>query len=391
METPASIDRRIDVADVLRGFAVMGIVLLHSVEHFNFYAYPDTANQSVWLNFTDRAVWDGLFFMFGGKGYAIFALLFGFSFFIMDDNQRRRGYDFRLRFCWRLVLLFLLGNLNASFFTGEVLVLYSIVGFILPLACRLSDGRLLALACLLLVQPLALYFVVRAASDASYVFPAIPTNALWGAAYQVQSSGTFWDTVRVNLWEGQLASLAWSWDNGRFFQTAALFLFGLLIGRRGLFRREHRKVWSRVLLWALAAFFPLYGLNNMLPDFIVNKSVLVPLSMLVSSLHKFAFTLILVSCIIYIYYETGVGRRLFVFAPYGRMSLTNYLTQSVMGAMIFYNWGFGLYRTLGITASVGVGVLLFLLQLSFCHWWMRRHRHGPFEYLWKKATWAGRS
>ena len=120
---------RVDVADVLRGLAVMGIIILHSIEHFNFYSFPDTAGQSAWLNFSDKAIWNGLFFMFGGKAYAIFALLFGFSFFIQDDNQRLRGNDFRLRFCWRLILLFLIGNINASFFTAEVLVLYSLVGF----------------------------------------------------------------------------------------------------------------------------------------------------------------------------------------------------------------------------------------------------------------------
>lgn len=389
MESGNLQNKRIDVADVVRGFAVMGIILLHSIEHFNFYAFPDTTGQSQWLNFTDRAVWNGLFFMFGGKAYAIFALLFGFSFFIMDSNQRRKGHDFRLRFCWRLVLLFLLGNLNASFFTGEVLVLYSLVGFILPLTCRLSDKWLLRIACLLLIQPLALYFVVRACFDASYMFPVLPMNAYWGAAYQVQSGGTFWETVRVNLWEGQLASLAWAWENGRVFQTAALFLFGLLIGRKGLFRRERLDFWNKVLPCALIAFFPLYGLDNMLPDFISNKAILIPLALIVSSLHKFAFTLILVSTIIYFYYECKSGQRLKVLAPYGRMSLTNYLTQSIFGSMIFYNWGFGMFRYWGITASVCVGVLLFFLQLFFCHWWMRNHRHGPFEYLWKKATWIG--
>ena len=390
MQNDEVLNSRIDVADVLRGFAVMGIILLHSIEHFNFYAFPDTANQSAWLNFTDRAVWDGLFFLFGGKGYAIFSLLFGFSFFIMDDNQRRRGKDFRLRFCWRLLLLFLIGNLNASFFTGEVLVLYSIVGFILPLTCRLSDKNLLIIACILLVQPLSLYFVVRACLDASYIYPTIPSGELWGAAYQVQSGGTFWETVRVNLWEGQLASLAWAWDNGRVFQTASLFMFGMLIGRKGLFRKEHRHVWNRVLLCSLAVFFPLYGLNNMLPDFISNKAILTPLALVVSSMHKFAFTMIWVSSIIYIYYEVRGGQRLMVLAPYGRMSLTNYLTQSIVGSMLFYNWGFGMFRYLGITVSVCVGALLFVLQLSFCHWWMRSHRHGPFEYVWKKATWVWR-
>ena len=134
---------RIEVADALRGFAVMAIILLHSVEHFNFYSFPSTEGQSAWLNFTDRAIWDGLFFAFGGKAYAIFALLFGFSFYIMYHNQENRGCDFRLRFCWRMVLLFLFGNLNAMFFTGEVLVLYSLVGFVLPLVCRLSNRTVL--------------------------------------------------------------------------------------------------------------------------------------------------------------------------------------------------------------------------------------------------------
>ncbi len=378
-------NERIDVADVLRGFAVMGIILLHSIEHFNFYSFPDAAGQSAWLNFTDRAIWDGMFFLFGGKGYAIFALLFGFSFFIMDDNQRRKGRDFRLRFCWRMVLLFFIGCFNAAFFTAEVLVLYSLVGFVLPLVCRLSDKQLLILACILLLQPLAVYFILRALLDPAYVYPTLPTGDLWAATYQVQSSGTFWETVRVNLWEGQLASLAWAWDNARVFQTAALFIFGLLVGRRGLFREEHHGAWGYVLAGALIAFFPLYGLSNMLPRFITAQNILSPLLLIVNSLHKFAFMLILVSGVVFAFYRTSLRSKLMLLAPYGRMSLTNYITQSIVGSMLFYHWG--LFLHLGTTASICLGVLLFLLQLLFCHWWMRRHHHGPFEWIWKKATW----
>src|SRR5690554_5800012 len=113
-----SINKRIDIADVLRGLAVMGIIVLHSIEHFNFYSYPDTNHQSAFLNFTDTAIWDSMFFILGGKAYAVFALLLGFSFFIQHDNQQKKGYDFRLRFMWRLILLFIIGNLNAMFFTG---------------------------------------------------------------------------------------------------------------------------------------------------------------------------------------------------------------------------------------------------------------------------------
>ena len=298
MEQQIQRHARVDVADVLRGLAVMGIILLHSIEHFNFYSFPDTAGQSAWLTFTDRAVWDGLFFLFGGKAYAVFALLFGFSYFIQYDNQRLRGRDFRLRFCWRLVLLFLIGNLNASFFTAEVLVLYSLVGFILPLVCRLRDKWLFIVACVLLIQPLPLYYVIRATLDPAFVTPALPTGSLWAATFEAQSHGTFLDTLRVNLWEGQLASLAWAWDNGRVFQTAALFIFGYLVGRRGLFLKENLKFWNKVLCGSLVAFFPLYGLGNILPDFVENPSVRTPLLLVVSSLYKFAFMLLLVSAVL---------------------------------------------------------------------------------------------
>lgn len=378
---------RVDVADVLRGLAVMGIIILHSIEHFNFYSFPDTTGQCDLLRFTDRAIWDGLFFTFGGKAYAVFALLFGFSFFIQYDNQRMRGYDFRGRFCWRLVLLFIFGNINACFFTAEVLVLYSLVGFILPLTCRLKDKWVFVLACLFLIQPLPLYYVCRSILDSAFVAPQLPTRAFWDATFAVQSSGTFLETVKVNLWEGQLASLAWAWDHGRVFQTAALFLFGMLIGRRGLFLQNNLNFWCKVLGLSMIAFFPLYGIGNMLHDFISNQSLNGSLYLIISSLSNFAFMLLLLSGVIIVFYTTKLQSKLMFIAPYGKMSLTNYISQSIIGSMMYYNWGLGLHRYMGITVSSLAGVALFVLQLFFCRWWMSKHSHGPLEYIWKKATW----
>lgn len=380
---------RVDVADVMRGLAVMGILLLHSIEHFNFYSFPDTSAQCTWLNFTDKVIWDGLFFLLGGKAYAIFALLFGFSFYIQERNSRLRGKDFRGRFCWRLFLLLLLGNINAMFFTAEVLVLYALAGFILPLLCSLKDKYLMWIAVVLLFQPVPLFYLLRALIDPTFETPTIPTGHFWAATFDAQTNGDFWDMLRVNLWEGQLASLAWAWDNGRVFQTMALFLFGLLAGRRNLFSEDKLAFWARLLAGALMAFFPLYGLAGMLPDYVTEKSLLSPLMLIVSSLHKFAFMLILLSAVMFAFYRTSWRSRLMKIAPYGKMSLTNYIVQSIVGAMLFYNWGFGLHDKLGVTASFLTGVVLFLLQWAFCRWWMKRYRHGPLEYVWKKATWIG--
>lgn len=381
---------RVDVADVLRGLAVTGIILLHSIEHFNFYSFPDTATQGAWLNFTDRAIWDGLFFLLGGKAYAIFALLFGFSFFIQDDNQRMRGNDFRRRFCWRLVLLFVIGNINAMFFTAEILVMYSLVGFVLVATCRLSNRALLWLIALCMLQPVALYHVARAALDSAYVTPALPTGGYWAACFAQQSGGTFIDTVRVNLVDGQLASLAWAWDHGRIFQTAGLFMLGMLIGRQGWLLKRALPQWGVVLAVALMAFFPLYGLNNMLPGFIDNPNLLKPLKLVVGSLANLAFMLVIVSGVLYGFYCSRRANRVMrQLIPYGRMSMTNYVTQSIVGSFIFYNWGLGMHAHLGITASVCVGALLFVAQYAFCRWWIGAHSHGPMEYAWKRLTWLG--
>ena len=63
------------------------------------------------------------------------------------------------------------------------------------------------------------------------------------------------------------------------------------------------------------------------------------------------------------------------------MSLTNYITQSIVGSMLYYNWGFALHNQFGITASCLAGIVFFILQFSFCRWWMNHHSHGPMEYM----------
>lgn len=377
---------RVDVADVLRGFAVLAIILLHSIEHFNFYSFPPTDGQPVWLNFTDKAIWDGLFFAFGGKAYAIFAMLFGFSFFIQHDNQRMRGKDFRLRFCWRLLLLFIIGNLDACFFTGEILVMYSLIGFVLVLTCNLPTRVLVALTVICLLQPMCIYQIIRAVISPGYEIPTINSGPFWAETFRVQTEGNFWETVRVNLWEGQLASLAWAWEHGRIFQTAGLFIAGMLIGRQGWFGRQWLHVWRKALAVALLCFFPLYGLNNMIGDYITNNNVLQPLGVILSSLSNLSFMLLLTCGIIFGYYCTHrISRWLSALIPYGRLSMTNYVTQGIIGSALYYHWG--LYLRLGITASLIVGIAIFGVQYVFCRIWVGRYGHGPLEYLWKRATW----
>ena len=80
-------------------------------------------------------------------------------------------------------------------------------------------------------------------------------------------------------------------------------------------------------------------------------------------------------------------RVLQTFAPLGRMSLTNYIVQSIIGTFVYYSFGLGLYQYTGASFCLLIGILLFVAQLGFCKWWLRHHKQGPLEKLWHKATW----
>ena len=378
---------RINVADVLRGIAVAGILVLHCIEHFNFYSFPKT--DSALLKFTDTAVWDSLFFMFGGKMYAIFSLLFGFSFFIQFNNQEKKGYDFRMRFLWRLFLLLLIGFFNAAFFTGEILVLYALVGIVMIPCSTLSTKVLKYLALFFFIQPIEMFRLFSVLFVPDYELPAQMCGKYFQATYAAQETGSFIEMTKANLWDGQLASLTWAWDNGRVTQTAFLFITGMIIGRLGLFGETEKNInfWIKSLIVAIICFFPLKGLQGMIPDFIESSDIKIPLLTAIKMWGNFAFTLIIVSSVIILYYKTSLRKSLDKIIPYGKMSLTNYVTQSVFGAMLFYGWGFALYKYCGHTYSFLIGIALVIIQYIFCVYWLKSHKQGPFEYIWKKMTW----
>lgn len=381
---------RIDVADVLRGIAVLGILMLHCIEHFNYYKFPETS-QCGFMAFMDKAVWDGLFFTFAGKAYAIFALLFGFTFFLQDYRQKQLGKDFRGRFVWRLALLFVWGNINAAFFPGEVLVLFALTGLTLPLVARFGDRTVLWIAIVLMMQPLDIAKMIVAAIDPSAVDAAVTPafTPYWQANMDALTGGGFWTAVRSNLWDGQLFSLIWAAEYGRIFQAPGLMMIGMLIGRRGLFSDTPANVrfWARAALAGVICFFPLKGLAEMLPQYIGNQGVAAPLGLLLSSWHKLAFMVFIVGTVIVVFYRTRMQAAMMKIAPYGKMSLTMYITQSLFGSFIFFDWGLGLGKVLGSTASLGIALVIFAIQYTFAVLWLRKHRQGPLEYLWRKATW----
>ncbi len=378
---------RFEVVDALRGFAIMAIMLLHNIEHFDFYFFPEYL--PAWLKSIDKRIWDTLFFLFGGKAYAIFALLFGLTFYIMFSNQQKKGKDFRGRFLWRSLLLFGFGVINSMFYQGDILLFYAVLGVTLVVVCKWSDKAVLITAIILLLQPLELVKLFQIVNDPTFVASDPPSWAYFGKTGEYMANGTLFEVIKGNMTNGKTAVILWTYESGRILQTPALFMIGMLLGRRKLFATSANslKFWQKVLLSAIALFVLLFAIKMFIPESGVRKAISGSLTSIVTSWANFAFTFVLVSAFVLVYQKKTFNRALAKLQVFGRMSLTNYVMQSVAGTFIYYGFGMGLYKYTGATMCLLIGIALFLLQYAFCRWWMKNHDHGPLEGVWHRLTW----
>ncbi|WP_297328850.1 DUF418 domain-containing protein [uncultured Bacteroides sp.] len=379
---------RIEVVDALRGFAVMAIILVHNLEHFIFPVYP--TDSPGWLNTIDQGILNSIFTLFAGKAYAIFALLFGFTFYIQTNNQKKQDKDFGYRFLWRLVLLVGFATLNAAFFpAGDVLLLFAVIGLVLFVTRNWSDKAILITAVICLLQPIEWYHYIANLVNPAHQLPDLKVGEMYAEVAEYTKAGNFWDFILGNITLGQKASLLWAVNAGRFFQTAGLFLLGFYIGRKELFTSSERNLrfWIKTLIVSAITFAPLYTLKELIMQgtAVVQQSVGTVFDMW----QKLAFTLVLVASFILLYQSKKFSNAIGSLRFYGKMSLTNYITQSILGAIIYFPIGLYLAPYCGYTISLLIGLFTFLLQVKFCQWWLSGHKQGPLEYIWHKWTWIG--
>lgn len=380
---------RLEVVDALRGFAVMAILLVHSLEHFIFPVYP--TDSPAWLATLDVGVFNVIFSLFAGKSYAIFALLFGFTFYVQCSNQAKKGADFGYRYLWRLLLLVGFATLNAAFFpAGDVLLLFSLVGTVLFVVRHWSNKAVLATAILFLMQPVEWYHYVMSLFDPTYTLPDLGVGAMYGEVAEYTKAGNLGAFLLGNITLGQKASFYWAIGAGRILQTAGLFLLGFYIGRKQLFvaTESHLRFWTKALIIAAICFAPLYQLKEIVG---LNESVVIQKTVgtVFDMWQKFAFTVVLVASFLLLYQREVFKKQVADLRLYGKMSLTNYITQSIMGAIIYFPFGLYLAPYCGNTMSLLIGIVLFLLQVWFCKWWLSKHKQGPLEAVWHRWTWMG--
>lgn len=377
---------RIEIVDALRGFALLGILLMHSIEHFDFFW--ETAKTPEVFKPVDPFMERLIRFLFSGKAYSIFSLMFGFSFFIQMDRNRARGIDFKWRFLWRLTLLLCIGYIHSLMYDGDILSIYALLGIPLVFLFPLNKKVLLWISVIFVLQVPTIWNIVASCLNPDFELHRNLGSGLWPQAFDTYANGSFLDVIGFNAWNGHIAVWSWMYYNGRYLQLFGLFVMGLILGKARYFEHaeQHRRVTVIALVTGLLAFVVLAFVYRMLLGVGMPEVRLGLFRMLIKSYLDLTQTSVLVTGFILVYLSLHKRTKFRGLALYGRMSLTNYVCQSVCGVLFFYGYGLAMYPWFGPTMSVFYGILFFTLQIYLVRFWMGRFYYGPLEWTWRALT-----
>lgn len=391
---------RIVLVDVLRGFTLLGIALIHYSDQY--YA---GANPPSHPNFTSHFLGDDIVMGFlgifvAGKFFMIFSFLFGLSFFLQSDRTNT-GWRFSLRFLWRLTTLLVIGLIHHLHYRGDILTIYAMLGVGLLLANKLPDKFLLMVALVLTLDvPAAVQRGIGSLqAPESTIDDQFKTNdAANEEYYRIVKTGTYAELLKANFYELEF-KYRYQVESGRIYITMGLFLLGLYAGRKRFFESldDYRPWIKRILL--KRALWLLLGLILLAAAFFGSVQILkLPMPELsqwaVGGLFydaaNLAMASVYVAGIILLFDEDRWRHRLMIFYEVGRMGLTTYLMQTLFGVLIFFGIGAGLLGEVGALASVGFGLTIFILQIYGSRWWLQKYKYGPAEWLWRSTTYLKR-
>ena len=393
MNPGAATSPRIVVVDVLRAFALFGIIITHAADGFLEGPQP-TLNFMVFSSF-DAAMLQAQKLLTFGKFYTLFSFLFGLSFAIQMRNAADKGRPFAGRFAWRLIVLLLIALVHGAFFSGDVLIVYAILGLLLMLFRKVKTRTLVITALVLVLNVpgmLLAGFITQAAQS-----PGFMAQQEQGEAsriedakriYGIKKSGDAAALVKSNLTEGQGYKMAFLIITGRLWVTFGLFLLGLAAGRLDLFRGdpEHRRFFGK-LLWRAAPIALITSIVMVVwPSFIVPTTYAQLAGWIATSIQHVALSAVYLAAVTLLFWRNPSGVLLPKLAPTGRMGLTTYVVQTVFGLLVFYGFGLGLMGEIGVAASIGLAVLFFAFQVVLARWWLARFTMGPLEWLWRALT-----
>lgn len=385
---------RIVTLDVLRGFALFGILYAHMIFWYAGGPLPEATYQL--YKDPGSGIAMGIYMIFIiSKFFSIFSFLFGLSFYIQIDKLVQRHQPIFMRFGWRLAILGAIGILHHIFWRADILTIYVPLGFLLLFFRNLNNKTLLIVGSLLVLNiptKFAEFFsiVVR---DQLQLIQEDP-KAAGAAYYEIISQGNFAQMVQHNI-SAASEKLNYQINSGRGLITFGFFLIGMLAGRMHWFSHleQHRNFFKQVLKrsgWVLVIAL-LAGVILGASSFILkidfqNAPFAGWVGGFILEFFNTSLTLIYITGISLLMLKPKWEVRLKPLASVGKMALTTYLSQSIIGVFLFFNIGFGLFTQTSPGQNALLCIAIFGIQIFICRWWLKYFNYGPVEWLWRSAT-----
>lgn len=397
---PVDAGRRIQLLDILRGTAIFGILAVN-MPLMNAPITTILASVRLWEGLPDRIMEVVITLFFEGKFYALFSLLFGYGFWLFLNKPSAEGRSVLPPYRRRVFVLLIIGILHVVLlWAGDILIYYALFGFLLILFRKASDRKLFRWAIALILIPIILTFIMTLMVSLAGFDPEAAAgvqagldaqkdrmNAQVMKALEIYSQGSFAEIVRMRIaeWLTLLPGLLFFYPN-----VMAMFLLGMLAGRRRYLAESesHAPLFKKILHWGLIVglpaniFFAWAAYHGPSGDPTWPNA----LGVICFGFGGPALTLAYISGIVLLFRKGCLKKAAAWLAPVGRMALTNYLLHSVISALLYHSYGFGLYGKVSIWQSFLIAAAIFAFQAAGSRLWLSRFRFGPMERLWRTLT-----
>ncbi|WP_282080741.1 DUF418 domain-containing protein [Aquimarina algiphila] len=387
-EQPVKVKKRIDVLDVFRGFAILGIFVVNIViMNSTFLNQDEFAKQ--WTSGIDQISNKILQLFFYTKFFPIFSLLFGLGISMQVLKMLEKNKLSFSFFARRMFILFLFGVLHIVFlWSGDVLNLYALLGLLTTLMLKKSNQLILILSVIFLFFPFYDQLF-------EYLFnllnfkPEIYLSEYTGETVnQIIKNGTYLEGLQMRLLEylsnipmlfGFLAPVAIS-----------MFLLGLYLGKNKIYDSLDafiQKIRIPILIITILTNAYRVVFLFVLPNYaIYSTATFRPIFIKLMVFSDITMGLFYLWGIGWLWYNT---KWKFILSPLkyvGRMALTNYLMQSLIGLILFSSIGFKLYETLSPSVALLTAIVVFIFQIILSKVWLNYYRFGPLEWIWRCLT-----
>lgn len=374
-----SSQQRLYEIDALRGLSLLGIILMNILV-FSF-PYEESLLSDV-VHGTDAVLLHGITLLIIGSFYPIFTFLFGFGLSIMYDNCHMKGINYYPIIFRRLIFLMLMGVLHGFFvFSGDILFGYAFTGLIAVLFIKSKAKRLIKAAIilfilkiLLLVIPFAVFSLINDPYT-QHNFSGVSLSKL----IEIKQQGLYTDFLKINALEN-LYNVLDVVTGSAYFEFLPYILLGIAAQKLKLVKKIQLRKQSAIK-WGILCL--IIGYIVKMPfalDF--SNSAYQNINIVGGPIVATGYILIFIA----MYQSTRIAHLLKVFTYLGKLSLSVYLTQSIVLSLIFLGIGGGLYNQLPLYQSYIIALLIYCLQLVGCYYYLKHFKMGPFEWLWRKIT-----